>query len=92
MGIVAIAVRHFAQSFTAQKGVAGTVPGKCYIVTLLTLPVLAGAFMTHHHHGGEPHPPPTITPSLLRLSAPRRLAIVGVSIALIWLTFLWATH
>jgi hypothetical protein len=49
-------------------------------------------FMTHHHHGGAPHPPPAIAPSLLRLSAPRRLAIAGVSIALIWLAFLWATH
>jgi hypothetical protein len=48
--------------------------------------------MTHHHHGGAPHRPPAIAPSLLRLSAPWRLAVAGVSIALIWLAFLWATH
>jgi hypothetical protein len=46
--------------------------------------------MTHHHHGGAPQP--TIAPSLLRLSAPRRLAVAGISIALIWLAFLWATY
>ncbi len=40
--------------------------------------------MTHHHHGGAPHPSPAIAPSLLRLSAPRRLAVAGVCIALIW--------
>jgi hypothetical protein len=46
--------------------------------------------MTHHHHGGEAHPSPAISPSLLRLSVPRRLAIVGVLIALIWAAALWA--
>jgi hypothetical protein len=46
----------------------------------------------HHHHGGEPHPSPMISASLLRLSAPRRLAIAGVLIALIWAAFLWATR
>jgi hypothetical protein len=51
--------------------------------------LLAGIFMTHHHHrGGAPHP----SPSLLRLSAPRRLAVAGVLIALIWAGFLWATR
>jgi len=48
----------------------------------------AGIFMTHHHRGGAPHP----SPSLLRLSAPRRLAVAGVLIALIWAGFLWATR
>jgi len=48
--------------------------------------------MTHHHHAGEPHPAPTISPSLLRLSAPRRLAIAGALIALIWAAFFWATR
>jgi hypothetical protein len=46
--------------------------------------------MTHHHHGGQAHPSPAISPSLLRLSVPRRLAIVGVLIALIWAAALWA--
>jgi len=46
--------------------------------------------MTHHHHGGEPHPSPTISPSLLRLSAPKRLALAGVLIVLIWAAALWA--
>jgi len=48
--------------------------------------------MTHHHPGGEPHPSPAIAPSLIRLSAPRRIAIAGVLIALIWAAFFWATH
>jgi hypothetical protein len=48
--------------------------------------------MTHHPHGGAPHPSPTISPSLLRLSAPWRLAIAGVLIALIWAAFLLATR
>jgi hypothetical protein len=46
--------------------------------------------MTHHHHGGQAHPAPAISPSLLRLSVPRRLAIVGVLIALLWAAALWA--
>jgi hypothetical protein len=55
--------------------------------------LVAGFFMTHHHHdGGAPHPSPAIAPSLLRLSAPRRLAIAGALIALIWAGFLWATR
>jgi hypothetical protein len=48
--------------------------------------------MTHHHHGGAPHPSPTVSPSLLRLSAPRRLAVVSALIALIWAAFFWATR
>ncbi len=44
--------------------------------------------MTHHHHpGGAAHPSPTLRPSLLRLSAPGRLAIAGVLVALIWTAF-----
>jgi hypothetical protein len=46
--------------------------------------------MTHHHHGGTPHPSPVISPSLLRLSAARRLAVAGALIAVIWAAFLWA--
>jgi hypothetical protein len=49
--------------------------------------------VTHHHHqGGEPHPPPAISPSLMRLSAPRRLLVAGILIALVWAAFLWATR
>jgi hypothetical protein len=48
--------------------------------------------MTHHHHGGMPHPSPVISPSLLRLSAARRLAVAGALIAVIWAAFLWATR
>jgi hypothetical protein len=48
--------------------------------------------MTHHHHGGTPHPSPVIAPSLLRLSAARRLAVAGALIAVIWAAFLWAIH
>jgi hypothetical protein len=46
--------------------------------------------MTHHHHQGEAHPSPTLSPSLLRLSAPRRLAVAGVLIVLIWALAIWA--
>jgi hypothetical protein len=48
--------------------------------------------MTHHHHGGAPHPSPEASPSLIRLSAPQRLAVAGVLIALIWAAFFWAMH
>ncbi|MGO9703440.1 MAG: hypothetical protein ACLPX7_29755 [Xanthobacteraceae bacterium] len=48
--------------------------------------------MTHHHHGSTSHPSPTITPSLLRLSASQRIAIAGVLIALIWAAVLWAVR
>jgi hypothetical protein len=46
--------------------------------------------MTHHHHASEAHPSPTLSPSLLRLSVPRRLALAGALIALIWAAVLWA--
>jgi hypothetical protein len=48
--------------------------------------------MTHHHHAGDAHPSPALSPSLLRLSAPRRLALAGALIALIWVAVLWATR
>jgi hypothetical protein len=48
--------------------------------------------MAHHHHAGAPHPSPVLSPSLLRLSAPKRLALAGVLIALIWAAVLWATR
>jgi len=44
----------------------------------------------HHHHAGEAHPSPSISPSLIRLSAPGRLAIAVALIALIWAAFFWA--
>jgi len=46
--------------------------------------------MTHHHQGSAPHPPPVVSPSLIRLSAIQRLAISGALIALIWAAFFWA--
>jgi hypothetical protein len=46
--------------------------------------------MMHHHHGAEPHPSPTLGPSLLRLSAAQRLAVAAVVIAVIWAAALWA--
>jgi hypothetical protein len=48
--------------------------------------------MTHHHHSGAPHPAPTIAPSLLRLSAPQRIAVAAVLIVLIWASALWAIY
>jgi hypothetical protein len=48
--------------------------------------------MTHHQHAGTAHPSPALSPSLLRLSAPRRLALAGALIALIWVAVLWATR
>jgi hypothetical protein len=44
----------------------------------------------HHHHPGEGHPPASISPSILRLSAVERLAAAGVMIAMIWAAVLWA--
>ena len=38
----------------------------------------------HHHHPGHAHPPATVSPSILRLSAPERLAAVAVVIAVLW--------
>jgi hypothetical protein len=46
----------------------------------------------HHRHDGAPHPSAAISPSLLRLSAPRRLLVAGILIALIWAAFLWAAR
>jgi hypothetical protein len=47
--------------------------------------------MTHHHHHDDvPHPAAAIGASLLRLSAPQRLAIAAIVIALPWAAFWWA--
>jgi hypothetical protein len=45
--------------------------------------------MAYHHAGGA-HPSPTLSPSLLRLSAPKRLMLAGALIALIWVAVYWA--
>jgi hypothetical protein len=44
----------------------------------------------HHHHPGEGHPPASISPSILRLSAIERLAAAAVLIVLIWAAVFWA--
>jgi hypothetical protein len=48
--------------------------------------------MAHHHHHapGHAHPPASVSPSILRLSAGRRLAVAGLLIALIWIAVYWA--
>ncbi len=38
----------------------------------------------HHHHPGHSHPPATVSPSILRLSALERLAAVAVLIVALW--------
>lgn len=47
---------------------------------------------THHHHHppGHAHPPATLSPSLMRLSALQRLAGAAVLVVLIWSAVLWA--
>jgi hypothetical protein len=44
----------------------------------------------HHHHPGEGHPPASISPSILRLSAIERLAAASVVIVMIWAAVFWA--
>jgi hypothetical protein len=44
----------------------------------------------HHHHPGHGHPPATVSPSILRLSALERLAAVAVVVALMWGAMYWA--
>jgi hypothetical protein len=44
----------------------------------------------HHHHAGHAHPPAVLQVSILRLSAPQRLGVAGVVIALLWLAAFWA--
>jgi hypothetical protein len=44
----------------------------------------------HHHHPGQGHPPASISPSILRMSAIERLAAAAVVIALIWAAVFWA--
>ena len=44
----------------------------------------------HHHHPGHAHPPATVSPSILRLSALERLAAAAVVIAVLWGAVFWA--
>jgi hypothetical protein len=44
----------------------------------------------HHHHPGRAHPPASVAPSILRLSALERLAMVTVVIAALWGAVFWA--
>jgi len=44
----------------------------------------------HHHHAGHVHPPATVHPSILRLSALERLAASAVVIAILWVVVFWA--
>jgi hypothetical protein len=44
----------------------------------------------HHHAAEERHPPASIAPSILRMSAAERLAVVAVVIAALWGTVYWA--
>jgi hypothetical protein len=44
----------------------------------------------HHHHPGQGHPPASISPSILRMSALQRLAIAAALIALLWGAVIWA--
>jgi hypothetical protein len=44
----------------------------------------------HHHHAGHVHPPATVHPSILRLSALERLVASGVVIAILWAVVFWA--
>jgi hypothetical protein len=44
----------------------------------------------HHHHPGGVHPPASVHPSILRLSAWQRLTIAAGLVVLIWAAALWA--
>jgi len=48
---------------------------------------------THHHHGHDAdhaHPPATVHPSILRLSAAERLAAGMLVVAVLWGAVYWA--
>lgn len=49
-----------------------------------------GGHHHHHHHAGHAHPPASVHPSILRLSALQRLAVAGGLIALLWIAAFWA--
>jgi hypothetical protein len=43
-----------------------------------------------HHHPGHAHPPASVHPSILRLSALQRLGFAVGLIALLWAAAIWA--
>jgi hypothetical protein len=43
-----------------------------------------------HHHPGQAHPPASVSPSILRLSALERLGFAAGLIALLWAAAFWA--
>jgi hypothetical protein len=43
-----------------------------------------------HHHPGRAHPPASVHPSILRLSALERLGVAAGLIALLWAAAYWA--
>ena len=47
---------------------------------------------THHHHHpqGHAHPPASVAPSILRLSAAERIAAAALLIAVLWVSVYWA--
>jgi hypothetical protein len=44
----------------------------------------------HHHHPGHAHPPASVAPSILRLSAWQRLGAAFVVAAALWGVVIWA--
>lgn len=44
----------------------------------------------HHHHPGQGHPPASVAPSILRMSAVQRLGFAAGMVVLIWGAVLWA--
>jgi len=44
----------------------------------------------HHHDPNHAHPPASVHPSILRLSAAERLAVAAFVIALVWGAVYWA--
>lgn len=45
--------------------------------------------MTFHHHPGRLHPV-TVSPSILRMSAAKRLLMAAALIMLLWIAVYWA--
>ena len=44
----------------------------------------------HHHHPGHTHPPASVAPSILGLSALERLCIAAAAILVLWAAAFWA--
>jgi hypothetical protein len=44
----------------------------------------------HHHHSGHAHPPASVHPSILRLSARERLALAVLMLVVLWGIVFWA--